>query len=142
MSLALKGTLILVGAGKMGGAMLEGWLKSGADPKKVIVLDPFASEEMKALLSRHKVSLNPAIAGIRNAEVVLIAVKPQMMEEVLPTIVGLGASNPSPPEKPLPLSSATSENPPPLSAPFPTLPPALAAALRPCRPTPMSPRRR
>jgi pyrroline-5-carboxylate reductase len=122
MSLALKGTLILVGAGKMGGAMLEGWLKSGADPKKVIVLDPFASEEMKALLSRHKVSLNPAIAGIRNAEVVLIAVKPQMMEEVL--------------------SSATSENPPPLSAPFPTLPPALAAALRPCRPTPMSPRRR
>jgi pyrroline-5-carboxylate reductase len=94
MSLALKGTLVLVGAGKMGGAMLEGWLKSGADPKKIAVLDPFVSGEMKALLAKHKVLLNPAIASIRNAEVVLIAVKPQMMEEVLPTIVGLGASKP------------------------------------------------
>ena len=94
MSLALSGNLVLVGAGKMGGAMLEGWLKSGADPKKVIVLDPFAADEMKALLARHGVSLNPAIAGIANAEVILIAVKPQMMEEVLPAIVGLGASKP------------------------------------------------
>ena len=94
MSLALKGTLVLVGAGKMGGAMLEGWLKSGADPEKIVVLDPFASGEMKALLAEHKVSLNPAIAGIKNAEVVLIAVKPQVMEEVLPTVVGLGSSKP------------------------------------------------
>ena len=68
MSLALRGNLVLVGAGKMGGAMLEGWLKSGADPKKVIVLDPFAADEMKALLARNGVSLNPAISGITNAE--------------------------------------------------------------------------
>ena len=94
MSLALKGTLVLVGAGKMGGAMLEGWLKSGANPKKIVVLDPFASDEMKALLVKHKVQLNPAIANIKNAEVILIAVKPQMMEEVLPTIVELGVSKP------------------------------------------------
>ena len=89
-----SGTLVLVGAGKMGGAMLEGWLKSGVDPKKIVVLDPFASDEMKALLSKHKVSLNAAVSSIRDAEVVLIAVKPQMMEEVLPTIIGLGASKP------------------------------------------------
>ncbi|MGB8315797.1 MAG: pyrroline-5-carboxylate reductase [Aestuariivirga sp.] len=94
MSLALKGTLVLVGAGKMGGAMLEGWLKSGAEPKKIAVLDPFVSEDMKALLVRHKVPLNPAIAGIKDAEVVLIAVKPQMTEEVLPTVVELGSSKP------------------------------------------------
>ncbi len=94
MSLDLQGTLVLVGAGKMGGAMLEGWLASGANPKKIIALDPFASDEMKALLKKHGVALNPAIAGISNAEVVLVAVKPQMMDEVLPTIVGLGASKP------------------------------------------------
>jgi pyrroline-5-carboxylate reductase len=94
MSLALKGTLVLVGAGKMGGAMLEGWLKSGANPKKITVLDPFASDDMKALLTQHKVQLNPAIADIKNAEVILIALKPQMMEEVLPTIVELGVSKP------------------------------------------------
>jgi pyrroline-5-carboxylate reductase len=94
MSLALKGTLVLVGAGKMGGAMLEGWLKSGVNPKKITVLDPFISSEMKALLTRHKVQLNQAIAGIKNAEVILIALKPQMMEEVLPAIVELGVSKP------------------------------------------------
>lgn len=94
MSVSLKGTLVLVGAGKMGGAMLEGWLASGADPKMIVALDPFASDEMKALLNKHGVALNPAIASVTNAEVVLVAVKPQMMEEVLPTIVGLGASNP------------------------------------------------
>ena len=94
MNVALTGSLVLVGAGKMGGAMLEGWLKSGVDPKKIVVLDPFVSDDMKALLSKHKVSLNPVVAGIGNAEVVSIAVKPQMMEEVLPTIIGLGAAKP------------------------------------------------
>ena len=94
MSLQLTGTLVLVGAGKMGGAMLEGWLKSGADPKKIVALDPFASVEMKALLSKHGVALNPAVSSIRDAEVVLVALKPQMMEEVLPTLVSLGSSKP------------------------------------------------
>jgi pyrroline-5-carboxylate reductase len=93
-SIPLTGTLVLVGAGKMGGAMLEGWLKFGVDPKKIVVLDPFAAEDMKTLLSEHKVSLNPAVANIRNAEVMLVAVKPQMTEEVLPTIVGLCTSKP------------------------------------------------
>jgi pyrroline-5-carboxylate reductase len=93
-SIPLTGTLVLVGAGKMGGAMLEGWLKSGVDPKKFVVLDPFAADDMKALLSRYKVSLNPAVSSIGSVEVVLIAVKPQMMEEVLPLIVALGASKP------------------------------------------------
>ena len=94
MSIALKGTLVLVGAGKMGGAMLEGWLKSGVDSKKIVVLDPFASDEMKALLSKHKVSINAAVSSIMDAEVVLIAIKPQMMEQVLPSIIGLAASKP------------------------------------------------
>ena len=85
---------MLVGAGKMGGAMLEGWLKSGVDPKKITVLDPFTSDDMKTLLDKHGVQLNPAIASIRNVEVIIIAVKPQMMEEVLPPIVALGALRP------------------------------------------------
>jgi pyrroline-5-carboxylate reductase len=93
-SISLKGTLVLVGAGKMGGAMLEGWLASGVDPKKIAALDPHASDEMKVLLANHGVALNPAIAGITDAEVILVAVKPHVMEEVLPTIIGLGASKP------------------------------------------------
>ena len=94
MSINLKGTLVLVGAGKMGGAMLEGWLASGADPKKIAALDPHVSDEMKTLLAKHDVALNPAIASITDTEVVLVAVKPQVMEEVLPTVKSLGASKP------------------------------------------------
>jgi pyrroline-5-carboxylate reductase len=94
MSISLEGTIVLVGAGKMGGAMLEGWLAAGANPEKIVVLDPFASEEMKVLLVKHGVALNPRVADIRAVEVILVAVKPQMMEDVLPTIVTLGASNP------------------------------------------------
>jgi pyrroline-5-carboxylate reductase len=63
MSISLKGTLVLIGAGKMGGAMLEGWLKAGVDPRKVVALDPSPPPEMKALLERHGVRLNPAVAA-------------------------------------------------------------------------------
>ena len=48
----LAGTLVLVGAGKMGGAMLEGWLKGGADPAKIVALDPAPPAETRDLAAR------------------------------------------------------------------------------------------
>ena len=90
----LTGTLVLVGAGKMGGAMLEGWLAGGADPTKIVALDPAPPPEMKQLIERHGIRLNPEIATIKDAEVVVIAVKPQLMEEVLPKVAPLKASKP------------------------------------------------
>ena len=36
----LHGTITLAGAGKMGGAMLTGWLAQGLDPKHVVVIEP------------------------------------------------------------------------------------------------------
>lgn len=94
MTIALTGTLVLVGAGKMGGAMLEGWLKSGVKAEQVVALDPSPPPEILALLQKHHIRHNPAVATIKNAEVVLIAVKPQVMEDVLPGIVGLKNSRP------------------------------------------------
>ena len=85
----LDGTLVLLGAGKMGGAMLEGWLKGGADPRKIVAFDPAPPPEMKALLATHGIRLNPPVASINDAEVLVIAVKPQLMEEALPGIVPL-----------------------------------------------------
>lgn len=92
--IGLKGTLVLVGAGKMGGAMLEGWLKGGADAKKIVAFDPSPPPEVKALLDKHGIRLNPNVADVTDAEVVLIAVKPQVMEDVLPGIVPVGRSKP------------------------------------------------
>ena len=54
-----SGTLVLVGAGKMGGAMLEGWLALGLDPRKIAVLEPKPADEIAALAARG-VRLNPA----------------------------------------------------------------------------------
>ena len=90
----LKGTLVLVGCGKMGGALLEGWLARGVGAAKIIVMEPKPSPEVSALLSKHGVSLNPSPASINDAEVVVIAVKPQMMTEVLPHLLPLMAAKP------------------------------------------------
>ncbi len=94
MTFELKGTLVLVGAGKMGGAMLAGWLRGGADSRKIVVLDPSPAPEVKALIEKHAVGWNPPVPSITNAEVLLIAVKPQMMEDVLPSVVPLATSKP------------------------------------------------
>lgn len=94
MSISLKGTLVLIGAGKMGGAMLEGWLKAGVAARQVVALDPSPPAEVAALLAKHGVRHNPPISSITDAEVVLVAVKPQVMDEVLTPLHGLGASKP------------------------------------------------
>ena len=92
--LKLTGTLVLVGAGKMGGAMLEGWLKSGCDPARIVAFDPAPPAEVKSTLEAKGVRLNPRISDITDAEVIIVAVKPQVMEDVLPGIVPLKASKP------------------------------------------------
>ena len=72
-----SGTLALVGTGKMGGAMLMGWLELGLDPGLVAVIDPQPSNEITALAARG-LRLNPDNAApLEKAAVVVIAVKPQ-----------------------------------------------------------------
>ena len=77
MSGGLRGKLVLVGAGKMGGALLEGWIRSGVDPGKIVIIDPAPPDEIRQTLSRHRIRHNPDIASISDAEVILLAVKPQ-----------------------------------------------------------------
>ena len=77
------GVVVLLGAGRMGGALLEGWLRSGLDPHKVAVLEPQPSPEIAKLAGRG-VRLNAPVPGPATA--VVIAVKPQVAAEVLPTL--------------------------------------------------------
>src|SRR5271168_259864 len=51
-------SLVLAGAGKMGGAMLRAWLDQGLDPRGVDVLDPCPNQEILALASERGVALN------------------------------------------------------------------------------------
>jgi pyrroline-5-carboxylate reductase len=77
------GKLLLVGCGKMGGAMLEGWLARGLAPADVIVAEPVESIRprqpgLRAVASSREVRETP--------EIVVLAVKPQSMDEVLPDL--------------------------------------------------------
>lgn len=81
--LAEKG-LVLLGCGKMGSAMLEGWLKDGLPATSVYVQDPFPSDWVKA----SGVHVNASLPS--NPAIVLIAVKPQMMAEALPVLKAMG----------------------------------------------------
>lgn len=76
--------LVLLGCGKMGSAMLAGWLKDGLPETSVWVLDPFPSDWVKST----GVHINTDLP--RNPAIVLIAVKPQMMGEALPSMQALG----------------------------------------------------
>ena len=79
-----RGTLVLVGAGKMGSAMLDGWLARGLDPKKIIVIEPQPVKALKAL-ARRGVKLNPKDkVGVASA--IVIAVKPQSAPEAVPPL--------------------------------------------------------
>lgn len=83
---ALPGTLLLVGAGKMGSALLDGWLKLGLNPKKIAVLEPQPSRDIAAL-KRRGLRLNPGSKAGKPATVIVIAIKPQSAPEVLPGLV-------------------------------------------------------
>ncbi len=67
-------SLLLVGAGRMGGALLQGWLNLGLDPARVHVLDPAPSAEMQAFCAARAVKLGAPPAP---PEVLVLAIKPQ-----------------------------------------------------------------
>ena len=86
MTLRLAGPLLLIGAGKMGGALLEGWLKQGLDPVTVFIQDPALSEAARALAARHGIVANDAPELPAPPAVILIAVKPDVAEKLLPEV--------------------------------------------------------
>ena len=76
--------LVLLGCGKMGSAMLAGWLAGGLPTTSVFVLDPHPSDWLQA----QGVHLNAGLPD--DPAVVLVAVKPQMMGDALPSLQALG----------------------------------------------------
>ncbi|AUQ71228.1 pyrroline-5-carboxylate reductase [Phaeobacter inhibens] len=80
--------IALLGCGKMGSAMLAGWLDRGVSPQAVWVIDPNPSEWLR----QTGVHINAPLpeAGEQAPGIVLIAVKPQMMGEALPQLQQLG----------------------------------------------------
>ena len=76
----IHGTIALAGAGKMGGAMLTGWLAQGLDARMVGVIEPYPSDEISALAAKG-VRFNPTPQQIGAVATLVVALKPQMFRE-------------------------------------------------------------
>jgi pyrroline-5-carboxylate reductase len=77
------GKLLLVGCGKMGGAMLDGWLARGLAVADVIVAEPVEAIRPK----KPGLHVVASTAELNEApEIVVLAVKPQSMDGVLPDL--------------------------------------------------------
>jgi pyrroline-5-carboxylate reductase len=84
-------SIVLVGAGKMGAALLQGWVSRGIDPSKLVVLDPQPAEDVK-LLSARGVQFNPANRPTESGAIV-IAVKPQVADSVVPPLAPMAGGS-------------------------------------------------
>ena len=88
----ITGTIVLAGAGRMGGAMLTGWLARGLDIRKLVVIEPSPSPEIGGL-AKKGVRLNPAPQDIEAIEALVIAVKPQSFREAGAALKPFSASS-------------------------------------------------
>jgi pyrroline-5-carboxylate reductase len=78
--------LVLVGVGKMGGALLRGWLARGLEPRAVVVVDPKPPVGSAALLADARIRATASPPSGVLARVVVVAVKPQIIADVLPAL--------------------------------------------------------
>ena len=72
---AMPASLVLAGAGKMGGAMLAGWLAAGLDPRRTTLIDPVPTREIVDLCAARGLDLNPLDPA--PGAVLVLAIKPQ-----------------------------------------------------------------
>lgn len=79
------GVILLVGAGRMGGALLEGWLTKGMRASSVVVEEPQPSANLTRFIAEHGIRQGLASLQEMPAAAVL-AVKPQIMDSVLPSV--------------------------------------------------------
>ncbi|UZK71002.1 pyrroline-5-carboxylate reductase [Sphingomonas sp. S1-29] len=73
-------TLWLVGAGNMGGAMLRCWVASGLPTAKVTVIDPGSPSVPEGVTVVAEAPDGPL------PEIVVLAVKPQLIDQALPSL--------------------------------------------------------
>ncbi|MGH1351015.1 MAG: pyrroline-5-carboxylate reductase [Methyloligellaceae bacterium] len=88
-----EGTILFVGAGKMGGAILAGLLEEGVEPTQVTVQDPSPPEEIREFLSKYEIEAVTGVSEGFNPSIVILCVKPQIMDKVLPGIAKVINSN-------------------------------------------------
>ncbi len=88
MSAALNCNISFIGGGNMAQALIGGLISRGLPPTRITVSDPV--EKVRLLLAEKDVQVtDDNIAAIRDADIVLFAVKPQVLASVLKPLKGL-----------------------------------------------------
>ncbi len=77
----------LLGCGKMGGALLEGWIKAGLNPAQAVIYESHLSPAVERFAAMGA-QVNPA-RGPQDLAALLLAVKPQSLDEALPGVAPL-----------------------------------------------------
>jgi len=88
----LPSSLVLVGGGKMGGAMLEGWLRVGLPADAASVIDPFPSPDLQTMCAAKGIALNPSLDTLGHPEVLVLAIKPQSLGDAAASLAPLAGS--------------------------------------------------
>ncbi|MCI0599747.1 MAG: NAD(P)-binding domain-containing protein, partial [Beijerinckiaceae bacterium] len=74
----LNPSLVLAGAGKMGGALLQAWIGRGYDPRQIHVVEPHPSQKILDLCRLNGFVLGPPS---RPPQVLVLAMKPQSLDD-------------------------------------------------------------
>ena len=78
-------SILLLGCGNMGGAMLAGWLAGGADPARFTVVDPYLAEAPAGVELLRELPQ-------RRFDAILLGVKPQLLDDVAPALTALAGA--------------------------------------------------
>lgn len=85
-----EASLLLAGAGKMGGALLRAWLDRGYDPRKIDVIEPHPSPELIELEQAKGFALR---APSRPPGILVLAIKPQTLDEAAASLASFASPN-------------------------------------------------
>ncbi len=85
MRLSHSGPVLLIGAGKMGMAMAAGWVKAGLKGADLTLVDPQPHESVTVFAAANGATVRADLPSAA-PRVIVLAVKPQVMESVLPLV--------------------------------------------------------
>lgn len=80
----MTASIVIVGCGNMGRALVDGWIAHGQDPASIVAVEPDASRQ-QSLAEEHGISVVADPADLKaHPTTLVLAVKPQILADVLP----------------------------------------------------------
>ena len=79
-------SVLLIGAGRMGGALLKGWIARGIGP--ITVVEPKPSADIKSLAKKKKIILLATVPA-KKFSACVVAIKPQILKEGAGTLADI-----------------------------------------------------